>query len=147
MAALPQPIDADARLESMTSALLEVTSVFLIQQNELQEVRERLQKELARVAQIQDALTQAAQKHQDAVSRARREQGSTCQPCCIGPLLARSHALPFIINAQRVMHLLFTRSSSRPSKPRRCYPLFKATRVSRWRMRRRLRKHSPSSDK
>lgn len=72
MAALPQPIDADARLESMTSALLEVTSVFLIQQNELQEVRERLQKELARVAQIQDALTQAAQKHQDAVSRARK---------------------------------------------------------------------------
>lgn len=69
MAALPQPIDADARLESMTSALLEVTSVFLIQQNELQEVRERLQKELARVAQIQDALTQAAQKHQDAVSK------------------------------------------------------------------------------
>lgn len=110
MAALPQPIDADARLESMTSALLEVTSVFLIQQNELQEVRERLQKELARVAQIQDALTQAAQKHQDAVSRARREQGSTFQPC-IGPLLARSHALPFIVNAQRghasSLHALF----------------------------------------
>ena len=62
-----QVTDTDAKLESMTSALLQVTSVFLIQQNELQEVRERLQKELMRVTQIQDALTQAAQQHQDAV--------------------------------------------------------------------------------
>ena len=62
-----QVTDTDAKLESMTSALLQVTSVFLIQQNELQEVRDRLQKELMRVTQIQDALTQAAQQHQDAV--------------------------------------------------------------------------------
>ena len=91
--ALSQPIDADARLESMTSALLEVTSVFLIQQNELQEVRERLQKELARVAQIQDALTQAAQKHQDAVSRARK--GALVNPAALAPCLharMRSHS-------------------------------------------------------
>ena len=60
-------IDTDATLESMTAALLQVTSVFLVQQNELQEVRERLQKELARVSRIQDTLTQAAQQHQDAV--------------------------------------------------------------------------------
>ena len=60
-------IDTDAVLEKMTSSLLKVTSVFLIQQNELQEVRERLQKELARVSQIQDVLAHAAQQHQDAV--------------------------------------------------------------------------------
>ena len=60
-------IDTDATLETMTAALLQVTSVFLVQQNELQEVRERLHKELARVSRIQDTLTQAAQQHQDAV--------------------------------------------------------------------------------
>ena len=42
--------------------LLEVSSVFLIQQSELLGVKERLGKELARVTLIQDALTQAAQQ-------------------------------------------------------------------------------------
>mmetsp|Transcript_46738 Transcript_46738/g.77372 ORF Transcript_46738/g.77372 Transcript_46738/m.77372 type:complete len:928 (+) Transcript_46738:63-2846(+) len=57
----------DAVLESMTQQLLQISSVFLVQQTELQQVRERLSKELARVSLIQDALTTAAQQHQDAV--------------------------------------------------------------------------------
>ena len=57
----------DSLLEQMTSALLEISSTFLVQQNELTEVKERLNKESLRVASIQELLTQAAQKHQDAV--------------------------------------------------------------------------------
>ena len=57
----------DSTLESMTAALLQVSSVFLIQQNELQEVRDRMNKELARVTLIQEALVTAAQQHQEAV--------------------------------------------------------------------------------
>lgn len=57
----------DSTLESMTTALLQVSSVFLVQQNELQEVHSRLQKELARMLTIQNALADAAQQHQDAV--------------------------------------------------------------------------------
>ena len=60
-------VDTDATLEAMTQSLLQVSSVFLVQQNELQGVRERLAKELARVDTIQEALTTAAQMHQDAV--------------------------------------------------------------------------------
>ena len=59
--------DDDSTLENMTSALLEVSSVFFVQQNELQEVRDRLQKELGRVTRIQDALMEAAQEHHMAV--------------------------------------------------------------------------------
>ena len=51
----------------MTQQLLQVSTVFLMQQNELQEVKERLQKELQRVTQIQEALTEAAASHQEAV--------------------------------------------------------------------------------
>ena len=58
---------SDTTLEQMTAALLQVSSVFLVQQNELEEVRHRLQKELNKVSHIQDALTAAAQQHQDAV--------------------------------------------------------------------------------
>ena len=61
----------DTMVEEMTQQLLEISSVFLIQQSELLGVKERLGKELARVTLIQDALTQAAQQHQDAVRRAR----------------------------------------------------------------------------
>ena len=57
----------DDTLESMTQQLLQVSTVFLMQQNELQEVKERLQKELQRVTQIQEALTEAAASHQEAV--------------------------------------------------------------------------------
>ena len=57
----------DSLLEQMTSALLEISSTFLVQQNELTEVKERLNKESLRVASIQELLTLAAQKHQDAV--------------------------------------------------------------------------------
>ena len=60
-------MDADHTLEMMTQSLLQVSSVFLVQQNELQSVRERLAKELARVDTITEALVQAAQQHQDAV--------------------------------------------------------------------------------
>ena len=55
----------DSLLEQMTSALLEISSTFLVQQNELTEVKERLNKESLRVASIQELLTLAAQKHQD----------------------------------------------------------------------------------
>ena len=51
----------------MTQQLLQISSVFLMQQNELDGVKERLNKELARVTAIQDALANAAQQHQDAV--------------------------------------------------------------------------------
>jgi|TARA_B100000524_G_scaffold320898_1_gene201528 hypothetical protein len=51
----------------MTQQLLQISSVFLVQQNELDGVKERLNKELARVTAIQDALANAAQQHQDAV--------------------------------------------------------------------------------
>ena len=57
----------DHTLESMTTSLLQVSSVFLVQQNELQEMHNRMQKELARMAAIQEALNNAAQQHQDAV--------------------------------------------------------------------------------
>ena len=57
----------DAALEQMTQSLLQVSLVFHVQQNELQAVRERLAKELSRVDAIQEALTTAAQQHQDAV--------------------------------------------------------------------------------
>jgi len=57
----------DSTLELMTQSLLQISSVFLVQQNELQEVRDRLQKELARVSRIQETLSTAAQQHQDAV--------------------------------------------------------------------------------
>ena len=60
-------MDTDAALESMTTSLLQVSTVFLVQQNELAAVRDRLAKELARVDAIQEALTSAAQQHQDAV--------------------------------------------------------------------------------
>ena len=42
----------DSLLEQMTSALLEISSTFLVQQNELTEVKERLNKESLRVASI-----------------------------------------------------------------------------------------------
>lgn len=58
----------DAVLETMTQQLLQISSVFLVQQNELNQVKGRLSKELSRVALIQDALTTAAQQHQDAVT-------------------------------------------------------------------------------
>ena len=61
------PVDTDAMLESLTTNLLNVSSVFLVQQNELQGVRERLAKELARVDSIQEQLTAAAHQHQEAV--------------------------------------------------------------------------------
>ena len=51
----------------MTQQLLQISSVFLVQQNELDGVKERLNKELARGTAIQDALANAAQQHQDAV--------------------------------------------------------------------------------
>ncbi len=51
----------------MTQQLLQISSVFLVQQNELDGVKERLNKELARVTAIQDALANAAQQNQDAV--------------------------------------------------------------------------------
>ena len=51
----------------MTQQLLQISSVFLVQQNELDGVKERLNKELARVTAIQDALANAAHQHQDAV--------------------------------------------------------------------------------
>ena len=63
----PMAVDTDAVLETMTTNLLQVSSVFLMQQNELQEVRDRLAKELKRVDTILETLTQAAQQHQDAV--------------------------------------------------------------------------------
>ena len=46
----------DDTLESMTQQLLQVSTVFLMQQNELQEVKERLQKELQRGLQLQRRL-------------------------------------------------------------------------------------------
>lgn len=52
----------------MTQQLLQISSVFLVQQSELQQVRDRLTKELGRVNGIAEALTFAAQQHQDAVS-------------------------------------------------------------------------------
>lgn len=58
----------DGVLESMTQQLLQISSVFLVQQSELQQVRDRLTKELGRVNGIAEALTFAAQQHQDAVS-------------------------------------------------------------------------------
>ena len=57
----PMAVDTDAVLETMTTNLLQVSSVFLMQQNELQEVRDRLAKELKRVDTILETLTQAAQ--------------------------------------------------------------------------------------
>jgi len=51
----------------MTQQLLQISSVFLVQQSELQQVRDRLKKELLRVNSISEALTSAAQQHQDAV--------------------------------------------------------------------------------
>ena len=57
----------DSLLEMMTQNLLKVSSTFLIQQVELQEVKDRLNKEMLRVAAIQETLTIAAQEHQDAV--------------------------------------------------------------------------------
>jgi len=57
----------EAVLENMTQELLRVSTVFLVQQSELLQVKERLSKELARVSNIQDTLTTAAQLHQDAV--------------------------------------------------------------------------------
>ena len=51
----------------MTTSLLRVSSVFLVQQNELHEMHNRMQKELTRMAQIQETLTLAAQEHQNAV--------------------------------------------------------------------------------
>ena len=59
----------DSLLEQMTSALLEISSTFLVQQNVLTEVKERLNKESLRVASIQELLTQAAQKHRTPCSR------------------------------------------------------------------------------
>ena len=61
----------DSTLESMTTSLLQVSSVFLVQQNELQEMHNRLQKELSRLTTIQNALSEAAQQHQDAVRHVR----------------------------------------------------------------------------
>lgn len=59
----------DSTLEVMTQSLLQISSVFLVQQNELEGVRDRLSKELDRVDLIQKALQTAAQQHQDAVSQ------------------------------------------------------------------------------
>ena len=66
-AAMPTVAIEDSTLERMTQSLLQISSTFLVQQNELEGVRERLQKELNRVSSIKDVLTQAAQDHQDAV--------------------------------------------------------------------------------
>ena len=63
---LPSTAD-DSLLEQMTQSLLEISSTFLVQQHELQEVKDRLNKEMLRVNSIQETLTMAAQKHQDAV--------------------------------------------------------------------------------
>ena len=57
----------DSTLEKMTTNLLQVSSVFFIQQNELQAMHQRLSKELTRLVAIQYALSEAAQQHQDAV--------------------------------------------------------------------------------
>ena len=64
---MPTVAIEDSTLELMTQSLLQISSVFLVQQNELQEVRDRLQKELSRVSLIQETLSNAAQQHQDAV--------------------------------------------------------------------------------
>ena len=63
---MPSSVE-DSTMEHMTQQLLHISSVFFMQQNELQEVKERLNKELSRVTLIQDALVTAAQQHQDAV--------------------------------------------------------------------------------
>ena len=63
----PPKSSSNAPVDAMTGQLLQVSSAFFIQQNELREVRDRLQKELARVTGIQEALTQAAHRHQDTV--------------------------------------------------------------------------------
>ena len=67
-----QSVVEDHILETMTQQLLQISSVFLVQQSELHGVKERLNKELTRVSLIQDALTLAAQQHQDAVRHRRR---------------------------------------------------------------------------
>lgn len=69
---MPTVAIEDSTLEMMTQSLLQISSVFLVQQNELEAVRYRLQKELARVSSIQESLTTAAQQHQDAVGPADR---------------------------------------------------------------------------
>eukprot|EP00967_Tisochrysis_lutea_P118854 scaffold193485_cov32-Tisochrysis_lutea.AAC.1 len=61
----------------MTQQLLQISSVFLVQQSELQQVKDRLNKELGRVNAIAEALTSAAQQHQDAV-RAHTGPPITC---------------------------------------------------------------------
>ena len=81
---MPTVAIEDSTLELMTQSLLQISSVFLVQQNELQEVRDRLQKELSRVSQIQDALSTAAQQHQDAV----RHIPPTSHPIVIGNAFA-----------------------------------------------------------
>ena len=69
----------DSTLELMTQHLLSVSSVFLIQQHELQEVRDRLQKELTRVTRIQEELIAAAQQHQAAQKAAAQHAKGSAQ--------------------------------------------------------------------
>ena len=90
----------DSLLEQMTSALLEISSTFLVQQNELTEVKERLNKESLRVASIQELLTQAAQKHQDAVLAVIQnyENLATELPPATPPV-ARSSSVPLPLSA------------------------------------------------
>ena len=90
----------DSLLEQMTSALLEISSTFLVQQNELTEVKERLNKESLRVASIQELLTLAAQKHQDAVLAVIQnyENLATELPPATPPV-ARSSSVPLPLSA------------------------------------------------
>ena len=90
----------DSLLEQMTSSLLEISSTFLVQQNELTEVKERLNKESLRVASIQELLTQAAQKHQDAVLAVIQnyENLATELPPATPPV-ARSSSVPLPLSA------------------------------------------------
>ena len=80
----------DSTLESMTTSLLQVSSVFLVQQNELQEMHNRLQKELARMVTIQNALSEAAQQHQDAVRAADHAAAPPSHHCIARPPVASS---------------------------------------------------------
>jgi hypothetical protein len=87
----------------MTQQLLQISSVFLVQQSELQQVRDRLTKELGRVNGIAEALTFAAQQHQDAVSPRQTLPGSMPAASCqaVNPLLASPTASPTLLSPSR----------------------------------------------
>ena len=85
----------DSLLEQMTQSLLEISSTFLVQQNELAEVKERLNRETLRVGQIQETLTLAAQKHQDAVLAViQNYENLATELPPVAPPIGRSSSLP-----------------------------------------------------